>query len=207
VQVPVSAVTGPAGPAAAPDRSTTHSEPPPSTTPAAGDDLVVRRPATVSPSTPSTPSGNVGMAAAAGSSTAVAASTTVPGDGVLADCAASDVAVTVATEKEAYAPGGTVRGFSTLENRSASPCLLPTRSFFRIEDASGGDVSAFRYTADYRLPAKVQPGATVTDGFTWDQRNCGTGACVQVPSGTYMVFADWTEGGSYGGRTSFRIGS
>jgi hypothetical protein len=164
---------------------------------------------------PAPPPGGFGSSTAAGSgqATGVAASTTVPpgtagtgADAPLADCAAADVAVTVATENPAYAPGDTVRGFSMLENRSATACLLPTRSFFHVQDASGATVSNFSYTADYRLPVRAEPGRTVTDGFAWDQRNCAAGPCAQVAAGTYTVVAEWTEGGTYRGRSSFRVG-
>ncbi|HEX3620754.1 MAG TPA: hypothetical protein VHT97_00400 [Acidimicrobiales bacterium] len=181
---------------------TTRRPPPPPS-----DSHDVEPPSSAPPSlTPST--AVVGSASAAGgaSSPAVAA-TTVPGEPAIAECPAADVAVTVATEHAAYAMGEVVRGFSTLENRSAVACLLPTRSFFRIDDGTGSPVSSFRYTTDYRLPVKADPGHTVTDGFTWDQRDCVSGPCLQVPAGTYTVSGDWTEGGSYGGRSSFRIGS
>lgn len=163
------------------------------------------------PARPAPSPGGFSSATAAGSGqgTAVAASTTVPSapgaDAALADCAPDDVAVTVATENPTYAPGDTVRGFSMLENRSATACLLPTRSFFRIQDATGATVSNFSYTADYRLPVRAEPGGTVTDGFAWDQRSCAAGTCAQVSAGTYTVLAEWTEGGTYRGRSSFRV--
>lgn len=154
--------------------------------------------------------GTVGSATAAGGASAPAETTpttaAAAGAPALANCPAADVAVTVATEHPSYAPGETVRGFSMLENRSGTTCLLPTRSFFHVEDGAGRTVTNFAYTADYPLPVRAEPGRTVTDGFSWDQRNCAGGPCLQVPAGTYVVFANWTEAGSYTGHTSFAIG-
>jgi hypothetical protein len=114
--------------------------------------------------------------------------------------------VTVTTDRSSYGPGETVRGSTTIENRSGSACLLPTRGFVRITNAAGKDVSGFAYTMEYRFPALAEPGKTFTTPFTWDQRDCSGGSCVQVPAGTYNVAADWTEGGQYFGRGSFTIG-
>jgi hypothetical protein len=122
-------------------------------------------------------------------------------------CPASEVAVTVSTERSTYAPGEMVRGSSTIENRSATACLLPTRGFFKVLNAAGKDVGNFAYTADFRFPVRAEPGKTFTSSFTWDQRDCSGPACAQVPSGPYTVVAEWTESGPYAGRTTFRVGS
>ena len=134
-------------------------------------------------------------------STTVAPSTGAP----LAPCPASQVGVTVATDRPAYAPGQVVQGSSTLENRSAAECLLPTRAFFRIMNGAGKDVGSFAYTADFRLPVRAEPGKTFSSAFTWDQRDCAGSACTQVPTGTYTVVAGWTESGPYTGRGTFQI--
>jgi hypothetical protein len=122
-------------------------------------------------------------------------------------CAAADVLVTVVTDRAVYAPGETVTGTSTLENRAAAACVLPTRPFFRIEDASGKPVGSFAYTAEFRVPEKVEPGRTFSGTFTWDQSDCSGAACAQVPAGTYVAVADWTESGPYSGRAPFQIGA
>ena len=120
-------------------------------------------------------------------------------------CPASEVRVTVTLEKSAYAPGETVRWSSTLENRSASTCLVSGRAFFHVENGSGTTVGSFPYTANYMLPVPAEPGKTITNTGSWDQRDCSASPCVQVPAGPYVVVAEWTEGGPYVGRGSFQI--
>ena len=132
--------------------------------------------------------------------------TTAPVTGPpLQACAVGDVKVTVSTAKATYAPGETVTGVSTLENRSGVACLVSARAFFRIEDTGGRVVSSFAYTADFRMPVKAEPGQTFADRFTWNQLNCTSNPCVQVPGGTYVVVADWNEAGPYSGRGSFSV--
>jgi hypothetical protein len=176
--------------------------PAPPATVASSDDPVVRAPTTI----PS--AGNAGSPAgrAAGAQTV---QTTIPGgaDPSLAPCPAVDVRVSVVTEKASYGRGETVAGTSVLENRSAEACLLPTRAFFRVEDATGKLVGSFAYTTEFRIPVKAEPGRTFTSQFTWDQRDCSGATCAQVPAGTYVAVADWTESGPYTGRVSFQIGA
>jgi hypothetical protein len=131
--------------------------------------------------------------------------TTVAPGSAAAPCRASEVTVTVATSRAAYGPGQTVQGSSTLENRSATTCLLPTRAFFRIVNGAGKDVGSFAYTLEFRMPVPAEPGKTFTSPFTWDQKDCAGPACTQVPAGTYTVTADWTESGPYRGSTTFQI--
>ena len=128
-------------------------------------------------------------------------------DPQVAACPAADVTVSVTTEKGTYAPGETVRGSATLENGSATTCLLPTRAFFRIVDTAGTTVGSFVYTLELRMPVKAEPGKTFTSAFTWDQTDCSGSSCVQVPAGTYVAVADWNESGPYSGRGSFQITS
>ncbi|HET7720192.1 MAG TPA: hypothetical protein VFK43_09515, partial [Acidimicrobiales bacterium] len=136
-------------------------------------------------------------------------STTVaPAAGAASEpCPRSEVKVTVTTGRAAYGPGQTVQGSSTLENRSAGACLLPTRAFFRITNGAGKDVGSFAYTLEFRMPVRAEPGKTFTSTFTWDQKDCAGSACAQVPAGTYTVVADWSEGGPYTGTTTFQITS
>jgi hypothetical protein len=111
----------------------------------------------------------------------------------------------VATAKSIYSPGEVVQGSSTLENRGAVACLLPTRAFFRILNAAGKDVGSFAYTMEFRIPVRAEPGKTFTSSFTWDQRDCSGPACTQVPPGTYTVVADWSESGPHTGRSTFQL--
>jgi hypothetical protein len=134
-------------------------------------------------------------------------STTLAPGPALGPCPASEVKVTVATDRSTYGRGQTVQGSSTLENRSVSACLLPTRAFFRIVNGAGSDVSSFAYTADFRSPVGTEPGKTFTSTFTWDQKDCSGRACVQVAPGTYTVTADWTESGPYAGSATFQVTS
>jgi hypothetical protein len=164
----------------------------PTTRPAAVDDPVIR-PTTTAPAASTIVQPPV-------PSTAIAA-----GAGPLAACPVADVRVTVTVEKATYAPGETARWTSTLENRSQTTCAVSGRAFFHVEDAGGRTVGAFAHTADFQLPVKAEPGKTITNGFTWDQRDCSGSACVQVPAGTYVVVAEWTEAGPYVGRGSFSI--
>ena len=167
------------------------------------DDPVVR-----SPGTGTASGGGVGTANSASSGGAAAApSGPTQSDPALAACPAADVRVTVSTDKATYAPGDTVRFSSTLENRSATTCLVSGRAFFSIENAAGKTVSSFAYTADYMLPVKATPGQTFTNTGTWNQQDCTGPACLQAPAGTYVVVAGWTEGGPYTGRGSFQIGA
>lgn len=168
-------------------------------------------PAVVTPTT--SPPGAVGGAVPGGASSATGTSngsaatqSTLPPEPQTA-CPVSDVGVTVTTEKATYAPGETVSGSSTLENRSATTCLLPTRAFFRIDDSSGRSVGSFAYTTEFRVPVRAEPGKSVTSGFSWDQTDCSGPACVQVPPGAFVVVADWSEAGPYRGTTTFRIGA
>ena len=162
------------------------------------DDPVVRP----TPAPPST-----GDSTATGNAAGPVSPPTGPptGDPEPAPCPAADVNVTVVTEKATYAPGETVRGSSTLENASATSCLLPTRAFFRIVDAAGRTVGSFAYTLELRRPVNAEPGQTFTSTFTWDQKDCSGSSCAQVPAGTYVAVADWNESGPYAGRGSFRI--
>lgn len=187
-----------------------RTEPPaPGSSVAPGDDAQ-RRPGATNPA--ASPGGagdpNTAPSSGAGSPPPPAAPpsppTTAPG---AANCPSSEVRVTVTTDRSTYGPGETVRGSTTIENRSAGACLLPTRGFVRILDSAGKDVSRFVYTMEYRFPVLAEPGKTFTTPFTWDQKDCSGSACVQVPAGTYTVTADWTEGGSYSGRGSFTIGA
>ena len=133
-------------------------------------------------------------------------STTVPaGDDALSACPTGDVKVTVTVDRSSYAPGDTVRWSSTLENRSATTCLVSGRAFFHVEDGAGRTVGSFAYTANYMLPVKAEPGKTITNTASWDQRDCSGPACTPVSPGTYEVVAEWTEGGPWVGRGSFQI--
>lgn len=167
------------------------------------DDPVIRSAPATGPSSGGT-GGNTSSAASSGGTTA---SSLPQVDPALAACPAAEVRVTVSTEKGTYAPGETVRFSSTLENRSATTCLVSGRAFFSVENGAGRTVSSFAYTANYMLPVKAEPGQTFTNTGTWDQRDCTGSACVQVPAGTYVVVAGWTEGGPYTGRGSFQIGA
>lgn len=173
--------------------------PAPTTTTPPAEDPVVRP-------TTSVPGQGTSTSAGSGSSPPLTPSTTVaPLGGPPPACAASEVMVTVSTEKAAYRAGEPVRSTSTLENRGTTTCLLPTRAFFRIEDGAGRTVGSFAYTADYRLPVAAEPGKTFTSGVTWDQRDCSGPACAQALAGAYVAVADWTEGGPYSGRATFHI--
>lgn len=176
--------------------------PPPASSAPPADDPVVRAPPTTAE-----PSGNASspvptVPPPASSTTAAGRASGAP---PLDPCPASEVGVTVSTEKPAYGPGETVHGSSVLENRSAGACLLPTRAFFRILDGAGKDVGSFAYTTEFRIPVRAEPGKTFSSSFTWDQKDCSGSACVQVPGGTYTAVADWTESGPYSGRTTFRV--
>ena len=139
-------------------------------------------------------------------SIAAASPASPPVRSTLEACRPEAVVVGVTTEKSTYAPGETVSGASTIENRSATACLLPTRAFVRIDDGDGASVGGFAYTTEYRLPVRAEPGQRFTSGFTWDQRNCSGSPCVPARIGAYVVVAEWTEGGSYVGRSSFEVG-
>ena len=188
-----------------PGRAEPPTPTPTSRPPAApGDDPVVRTPATTVPGNSSSgPDAPVSSGPVPPPPPGAAPPTTPSG---AANCPSAEVRVTVTTDRSTYAPGETVRGSTTIENRSGSACLLPTRGFVRITNAAGNDVSGFAYTMEYRFPVLAEPGKTFTTPFTWDQRACSGGSCVQVPAGTYNVAADWTEGGQYFGRGSFTIG-
>lgn len=159
------------------------------------------------------PAGPAPTSAVAGNNASAAASppNPLPADGgggpptTLPACPASQVKVTVATDKATYAPGETVRWTSTLENASGTTCTVSGRAFFHVEDASGATVGSFPHTADYQLPVKAEPGRTFTSSLSWDQTNCANGPCVRVPAGTYTVVAEWTESGPYVGKGSFGI--
>jgi hypothetical protein len=121
-------------------------------------------------------------------------------------CTAGQVSTTVVTDKATYAPGEPVRATATIRNHSATACLVPTRAFMEIRASSGGLVSGFAYTADYRFPVKAEPGQAFTDGVTWDGRDCSMPVCSQpAPPGTYQVVARWTEGAQFGAQGSFEI--
>lgn len=159
----------------------------------------------VKPST-TTPAGN-SSSPSPGPVRAAAPPTTVPpADPLPPVCQQAEVKITVATDKPSFGSGEAVGGTSTLENRSAAPCLLPTRAFFRVDDATGRSVGSFAYTTEFRLPVRAEPGKTFSSSFTWDQKDCSGSTCAQVPAGTYLVQADWTESGPYSGRASFQIG-
>ena len=164
----------------------------PTSLPGADDPVVRPAPSTTSPS------GNTSSPALPPTPTSAPPASTAP-------CAASEARVTVSTEKAAYRPGETIRGSSTLENRSAGACLLPTRGFFKVLNAGGEVVGNFAYTADFRFPVTAEPGKTFTSTFTWEQKDCSGSACVQVPPGAYTAVADWTESGPYSGSTTFQI--
>ena len=155
------------------------------------------------------PAGGGVVGSTPGASTSSAAGGTigqpVQGGTSLAACPVAEVRVTVTTDKTAYARGETVRFSSTLENRSATACMVSGRAFFSVEDGAGKSVGSFAYTANFMMPVKAEPGQTFTNSASWDQQDCSGSACVQVPPGTYTVIAGWTEGGAYIGRGSFQI--
>ena len=159
------------------------------------DDPVVRPPTTVPDSANSS----------SPAQSPAPATTVAPAEPALAPCPTSEVGVAVTTSSTSYAPGQTVQGSSTLENRGPAACLLPTRAFFKVLDAAGKDVGTFAYTADFRYPVKAEPGRTFTSAFSWDQRDCTGSACVQASPGTYTAVAEWTESGPYSASTTFRI--
>lgn len=169
------------------------------------DDPVVRPTPATGP--PSGSTGGTSSSSANSGPRAVPSNTAPPQQPALAACPAADVRVTVSTEKSAYAPGETVRFSSTLENRSATACLVSGRAFFSVENGAGRTVSSFAYTMEYMLPVRAEPGQAFTNRGTWDQQDCSGPACVQAAAGTYVVVAGWTEGGPYTGRGSFQIGA
>ena len=120
-------------------------------------------------------------------------------------CTAGQVTTAVTTEKGSYALGEAVHGTATIRNNSGTPCLLPTRAFFQIEDSAGGLVSAFAYTADYRFPTRAEPGQSFASTVTWDQQSCSTPLCSPAPPGTYVAAAEWTEGARFSAQASFEI--
>ena len=197
---------------APPNQPATGAVPPEATATTAADSLSVTRVhLRTSPPMPDDPAVRPPVADPSGSTSSPVLpppqSTTVAPNPALTPCPASEVKVTVATDRSTYATGQRVQGSSTLENRSASACLLPTRAFFRVVNGAGKDVGNFAYTADFRLPVRAEPGKTITSTFTWDQKDCTGSACVQVPPGTYTVTAGWTESGPYAGTTTFQITS
>lgn len=163
------------------------------------------RPGTGQPAAGSPPATIVGDGNSS-SGPALTTPTTIPSAGPpLAVCPVADVTVTVSTGKATYAPGEMVTGSSSLQNRSNVACLVSGRGFVHIEDAAGRTVSSFAYTADFQMPVKAEPGQTFSTPFTWDQRNCSSNPCVQVPAGTYVVVANWTEAAPYSGRGTFSV--
>jgi hypothetical protein len=166
------------------------------------DDPVVRP----TPSTTVT-DGNSSRSSGATTSPTVTTLPPPPGEPTLSACPTGDVKVTVVVGKPTYAPGETVSWSSTIENRSPTACLMSGRAFFHVEDTAGKIVGSFAYTADYMLPVKAEPGKTITNSGTWDQKDCSGPACTQVPAGAYVVVAGWTEGGPWTGRGSFQIGA
>ncbi|MDQ3898873.1 MAG: DUF4232 domain-containing protein [Actinomycetota bacterium] len=134
-------------------------------------------------------------------------STTAPVNEPVADpCVASEVKVTVTPDRPNYGRGELVRWSSTIENRSSTTCLLSGRAFFRVEDGAGRTVGSFPSTANYMVPVKAEPGKTITNSGSWDQHDCSGQSCAQVPSGAYVIVAEWTEAGPYVGRGSFTVG-
>lgn len=203
---PVAQGPVPAGGTAAPTTAEVHgrvatingrTEPVSPTSRVPADDPVVRTSPTSTPSTG-------GQSRPASGATAVV---TAPDPQPTPACPTDGVWVVVATEQSSYAPGQTVRWTSTLENRSTVTCLLPSRAYFRVDDVAGKVVGSFATTADYRMPTKAEPGKVFTSSLSWDQKDCSGPACVQVPAGTYIVVADWTEGGAFTARGAFQIGA
>jgi hypothetical protein len=127
-------------------------------------------------------------------------------DPTLTTCPTSGVDVTVSMGKAAYAPGERVTWSSTLTNVSGTTCLVSGRAFFHVEDSAGKRVGNFAYTADFQLPVRAEPGKSITNSLSWDQKDCSSGACLQVPAGTYTVVAAWTEAAPYIGEGTFQIG-
>lgn len=180
----------------------------PTTTVPSIDDPVVRPPAGTTATT-----GRSG-------STATADTTIPPADVPLVACPATDIRVAASTEKASYAPGETVRGSATIENRSTSTCLLPTFSWVEILNTAGEDVfqssSGNGYAADPRgaggPSVKAEPGAIFTATFHWVAGNCAVPAATsgsecpgRFPPGTYTAVVHW---GDYGGpiaRTTFQL--
>lgn len=179
--------------------------PPPDPSARVVDDPVVRPAPATGP--PSGSTGGTSSSSANSGPRAVPSTTVPPQQPALAACPAADVRVTVSTERSTYAPGETVRFSSTLENRSATACLVSGRAFFSVENGAGRTVSSFAYTMEYMLPVRAEPGQAFTNRGTWDQQDCSGPACVQAAAGTYVVAAGWTEGGPYTGRGSFQIGA
>lgn len=197
-EVPTAAVGDPESPGAESPNTTVHvflrpgavNRSPVASMPAADDPPV--RPAAPTTTTPS----SLGRASSAGLPLPGSTSpSTVPATAPA--CPAADVRQTVATEKSAYAAGETVRGTSTLENRSSITCTLSFHVTVDVHDASGRSMDSLRLDP-WRTAVAVDPGKAVRGTFTWDQRDCAgmpmTDAypiprdrCPQVPAGTYTV--------------------
>ena len=173
-------------------------EPVPRTVPASvppGDDPVVRSPATTAPPTAA---GSAGIASSGGVGTALRTdSQSVP------LCGQSDLRLTVATDKPAYAVGEPVKVTATLEKRTSAACRLPSQVHVPIDNSAGRNVVPFPYTLDIPVPDNPEPGMTFTGSYTWDQRDCVNASCAQAPAGTYGVYgsAPMAE------RVSFQVGS
>lgn len=196
--------------------STLKAEPPAEAVPgrtqaSTADDPVVRMTTTTAPlSNSSTPSQSPTQ-----STTIPLPSTTVPAAATLSDqvqcpcpepvtCPKSDVRVIVTTDKAVYAQGETVRGWATLENRSASACRLPTEMFLKVQNGVGKVVGDFSGNPDFQISlVDVQPGGTsTTTAVTWNARDCSGSACLPLPPGTYAWVADYFP---YDGVATFQI--
>ncbi len=196
-------------------RQTPTSAPPltptiaPTTSVPPADDPVVRPPA-----------GTTATTARSGSM-ATADTTIPPANAPVTACTAADIRVAATTEKTSYAPGETVRGSSTLENRSASTCLVSTWISVEILNPTGQDVfhssSGNGYASDLRtsdggLPVKAEPGTVFTGTFHWVAGNCavpaptaGSECAGRFPPGTYTAVVRWGNSGGPTGRTTFQL--
>ena len=167
------------------------------------------------------------------SGTSASAASGAPGPGPVDPappaCVATDMKLTLSTDRKAYARGDTVKASATLEKITAGRCELPNWGILiSIVNGAGRDVSGDGSSrrdsgtlnqAEAWPPCDrdgcrrpVEPGPVHTATLDWE--NCNVGEvipaggpdCLAFPPGTYTVVVEWTgPGAGPPARTTFQL--
>jgi len=119
-------------------------------------------------------------------------------------CPPADLRVTTTTDRATYRVGEPVTLSVTANNRSGSPCNVPTGPCLPqvvITDSHGAEVwnrAAIQVSCPYGKPYVLAPGTNVSQTITWDGTRCAgrdPNSCPGGPvlPGSYQAAANWNS--------------
>ncbi len=110
-------------------------------------------------------------------------------------CTSLRVSERATTDEKSYGPGSIVRLSASIHNSSTKACSMAIGAIspsLIVDNANGvevwsncGGAGEFHACALYLMLETIQPGATYTKTYTWDQRSGASGA--RAPTGVYKL--------------------